>query len=64
MYIIKCPDCGKEVKLISFAFAWIGACWHGIVYNNSTLPDEYEERDEGGIFRLRKTDRMKGVRYG
>jgi hypothetical protein len=61
MYTIKCPDCGKEVKLISFGFAWVGVCSHGIIYNDRTLPDEYEERIEDGIFGLRKTDRAKGV---
>jgi hypothetical protein len=64
MYTIKCPDCGKKVKLIPFGFAWVGACWHGIIYNSRKLPDEYEERDEGRMFRPGKAESVKEVEYG
>jgi len=52
MATVKCPNCGREVKIISFGYGYMAICCGMIVYEGSDEPPEAgkkkeEKKDEG-----------------
>lgn len=44
MPTIKCPHCGKEVRIISFGGGYVAVCCDQVIYNGYKLP-QYDEKD-------------------
>ncbi|MBP1747573.1 MAG: hypothetical protein H6Q52_112 [Deltaproteobacteria bacterium] len=46
--MVKCPICGKEVRVIPFGSAFIGVCCSKIIYRGYKLPETGINTGDGG----------------
>jgi len=46
MATVKCPNCGREVKIISFGYGYMAICCGMILYEGSDEPPEAEKKKE------------------
>ncbi len=46
MATVKCPYCGREVKILSFGYGYMAMCCGMIVYNNRDESPKAEKKEE------------------
>ena len=46
MATVKCPNCGKEVKIVSFGYGYIAICCGMILSNGSDELPKVEKKEE------------------
>ena len=46
MATVKCPNCGREVKIISFGYGYMAICCGMILYNNSDESPKADKKKE------------------
>jgi endogenous inhibitor of DNA gyrase (YacG/DUF329 family) len=46
MVTVKCPNCGKEVKIIPFGYGYMAICCGMILYDSKDEPPKAEKKEE------------------
>jgi uncharacterized paraquat-inducible protein A len=46
MATVKCPNCGREVNIISFGYGYMAICCGMILYDSKDEPPKAEKKEE------------------